>query len=356
MSSGSSSPTATGPSANAVATVSSTQNVPTTQNPAPAVHPASYKITGDPLNTIQYINNPAWPAEFRLDRSLANWNEWSHRLKRLCKRQGFSAWLNMDFTPPHPISEARAHRIWTVNDESLSAFIMEHISAQDYKAVCDLPDSRTIFAELRKRHENLGSHTQILLIERAMKIRFRPGVPLTQTWDEIDTITEKIKAIGPIDYDQLKTAFAIHALADHYGNLQSTVQAITKQDKFSASDVAKRISEEEDLIRNRDDQNTLAPSTAFATPSTTTPATANATKPRTRTTCANCRRVGHFTEFCIQPGGKMAGRTLEEAKAAYKASRGRMNNSQATSANVAATGAQIPTANAIPPFRPMLPS
>src|SRR5260221_6660343 len=160
---GSSSPAARGPSTNAAANVSSTQNVSmsTTQNPTPAApsHPSSYKITGDPLNTIQY-------------------------------------------------------------------------------------------------HENLGSHTQILLIEKAMKIRFRPGVLLTQTWDEIDTITEKIKAIGPIDYDQLKTAFAIHALADHYSNLQSTVQAMTKQDKFTVSDVSKRITEEEDLIRNRDEQST----------------------------------------------------------------------------------------------------
>ena len=36
--------------------------------------------------------------------------------------------------------------------------------------------------------------------------------------------------------------------------------------------------------------------------------------------CANCKKEGHLADFCISPGGKMAGQTIEEAKAAYRAS------------------------------------
>jgi len=255
MSSASTSPAAVGPSANAAANGSSTQNV-SPSPPAAGVNPnqlphdgihmqsaqASYDfIDGDPLCSVVYVDDPAWPTELCLDRSLGNWNEWSHRLKLVCMGQSLAEWLDVTYNPPDPDVDPRAHRVWTLNDQSLSAFMLLHVSQEDYKAVCDLPDSRTIFAELRKLHEKLGNHTQILLIEKAMKIRFRPGMPPTQTWDEIDTIMEKIKAIGPIDYDQLKTAFAIHALTDHYGSLQSTVQSITKRDNFTVSDVANRI-------------------------------------------------------------------------------------------------------------------
>ena len=86
-----------------------------------------------------------------------------------------------------------------------------------------------------------ASATQILLIKKVMKIEFCPGTRIAQTWDEIDTLIEKIKAIGPLDYDQLKTAIAIKALGRHYEHLQSHIQSITKQPNFSVADVASRL-------------------------------------------------------------------------------------------------------------------
>ena len=38
-------------------------------------------------------------------------------------------------------------------------------------------------AELRQRYEKLGSHAQILLIEKVMKAEFCPGTCIAQTWD-----------------------------------------------------------------------------------------------------------------------------------------------------------------------------
>jgi hypothetical protein len=35
--------------------------------------------------------------------------------------------------------------------------------------------------------------------------------------------------------------------------------------------------------------------------------------------CSNCKRSNHITDFCIQPGGKMAGRCIKEARAAQSA-------------------------------------
>jgi hypothetical protein len=152
---------------------------------------------------------------------------------------------------------------------------------------------------------------QVLLLVKAMKLQFRPGVPLSQTLDEIETVFEKIKAIGPLDYDQFKIAVAIHALGNHYPNLQSTIISITKQENFSVDDVARCIFEEDDLIRNREYQELLTPSTALA----------SQVRGRTRPTCSHCKRLGHLVDFCTQPGGKMEGRSPKDAKAAQAARR-----------------------------------
>ena len=135
--------------------------------------------------------------------------------------------------------------------------------------VHELPSSRAVFAELRTCHEKLGSHTQILLIQRAMNIRFRLGTSLTKTLNEIDAISDTIKAIGPFGHDQLRTAFVIHALGDFYENLQSIVQSITKIPNFTHNDVVQRIHEEEDLIRNREGHADIPSATALVSQSGT---------------------------------------------------------------------------------------
>ena len=310
--------------------------------PQQSVSVFSLFIPGDPLNTVQYITDPAWPADLRLDCSLCNWEEWSRRLKLICRGQGFTEWLDVTFMPPDAALYPRAHRIWTLNDHSLKSFILCHISQQDYEAVRDLPDSRTVFAELRRRYEKLGRHMQILLLVKAMKVQFRPGVPLSQTLGEIETIFEKIEAIGPPDYDQLKVAVAIHALGDHYPNLQSAILSITKQENFSIDDVARRIFEEDDPIRNREYHGLLPPSTSLV----------RQARGRTRPTCPHYKPVGHFVDFCTQPGGKMEGRSPKDAKAAQAARRasqelqrtGTASQPQSASANAVLTDTNLSSA------------
>ena len=137
-------------------------------------------------------------------------------MKLLCKILCLLDWLDPAFIPPDATTDAWGHRVYSLNDQSLTGSMLCHISQLDYKAMWDLKSSRAVYAELQRRHEKLGSHVQILLIEKVMKIEFVPGTHIAQTWDEIDMLIKKIKAIGPLNYDQLKTAIAIKALGRHY--------------------------------------------------------------------------------------------------------------------------------------------
>ena len=47
---------------------------------------------------------------------------------------------------------------------------------------------------------------------------------------------------------------------------------------------------------------------------------ANSIRPP-RVPCSTCKCLNHSTEFCISPGGKLAGKTIEEAHAAQAAHR-----------------------------------
>ena len=194
-------------------------------------------IPNDPLYTVQYINDPAWPAELRLDPSVSNWSEWSLRLRLLCKRQGLGIWLEGTFAPPDGSADACAHCVWTINDESIQAFILQHVCKQDYKDICDLPNAQAMFSELCECYEKLGSHIQILLVEKAIRTEFTLGTCLAQTWDELDTLIRKIKAMGPLNYDKLQIACTIKGLGKHYKHLQSTLQSITNQPGFSLRDI-----------------------------------------------------------------------------------------------------------------------
>ena len=241
--------------------------------------------------------DPSWPASFILDHDQANWNKWSYHLILLCKQHCLSKWLDPAFTPPDMSIDACSYCVYLLNDQSLMGFILCHISQLDYKAIHQLPTAHAIYTKLCQCYEKLGSHAQILLIEKVMKVNFCPGTHISQTWDEIDILIERIKAIGPLGYDQLKTAVAIKALGRHYENLQSTIQSITKQLNFLVNNIANCLLEEDNHICNHKAQGLLPVATALAAQATT-PATRTLGN-RMRPTYLHCKHTRHYTGFCI---------------------------------------------------------
>jgi len=155
--------------------------------------------------------------------------------------QGFTDWLHGFFSQPDVTADPKGHRIWQVNDRSLKAFMLQHISRADYKAVANLPNSAAVFKALRKRHEDHGTHTQLILIAKALNLRFRPGTSMSQVVDEIDALHARIVAIGPLDDDLLRTVFLINALGKHYPQLQSYIQATSDSPNFSSDTVLRAI-------------------------------------------------------------------------------------------------------------------
>lgn len=138
-------------------------------------------------NTVLYINENVcrWPSGFKLDIDLDNWEEWSLEISWKAAQRGFTEWLNGSYPQPSATTHANEHRIWAINDRSLKDFILSHVSQNDYRSVSHLPTSHAVFEELRKTHTKQGLCARMVLIKKAMEIRFRPDIPLSGTVDEI---------------------------------------------------------------------------------------------------------------------------------------------------------------------------
>ena len=117
----------------------------------------------DYILTIQYLNDSKWPSDLILDIDQANWETWSRVILLAASCQGFEDWLDGTLLQPNLATHAKAHWIWHSNDKSLRAFILSHISNNDYEHIFHLNTSHKVFKVLHTWHENLGLHAQVVL-------------------------------------------------------------------------------------------------------------------------------------------------------------------------------------------------
>jgi hypothetical protein len=139
---------------------------------------------------------------------------------------------------------------------------------------------------------------------------------ISQKITDFQHLHQQIMNSGPINSDQLLTVFLINAMGDQFQHLQSRVQAMTKEPNFSPNNIISILLEEEALIKCQAEQGVgSTESSALMTMSMATNNSSNRSN-RNRPTCGNCKRVRHATDYCICRGGKMAGKTIEDARKA----------------------------------------
>ena len=325
----------------------SSQTGQPTSNSNPPAWPADLPLTE------RFITDPHWPAKLQLDLDTGNWEEWSHRMCIIVQNQGFHHWLDGTFAQPNLSTSPGRHYTWQLNDDSLKAFLFHTISHAECKLVKDLPMANAVWNALRIRHEKQGPYAQLMLIKQCLDIRFNLATPLNETIDRIDDLITCISNMGDLDWPKFKTIMLINALGGELEHVQSHIHSMADDPGFCAEKIINRIHRERDLIKHRAAQGE-GPSTLISQ-----------TKRRDRkpTICSHCQRPGHTAEFCISPGGKFAGHSLEEARIAQRAAWAKeraqrtssSTNTQRTtsSANVATTNAATTnTQNASRPLSP----
>jgi hypothetical protein len=297
--------------------------------------------------TERFLSDPSWPTSLVLDLGKSNWPEWSRRLELLADGQGFFRYLDGTLRCPDSLMYPTAYWIWDNNDRSLRAFILGHISPGDYDLVSPIrgAGARAIFAALRKRHEQLGLHAQVLTLRKVLDMRFDAAKSLDDTVTELRGLYNRIISMGPMSGDNVFTVLLINALGDKFPQLQSSIQSMYRTPGFSSAVVVQHIHEENMLLRSRTQPGQTA---LVATNRDRSPGPP----------CPNCQRMGHSMELCVQPGGKMAGKTFKEARTAQAARRAARR--AAREANIAMTSnpvkSNITTPSTTPVVSPAVPT
>jgi hypothetical protein len=286
------------------------------------------------------MSDSSWPPDLRLDLAKSNWEEWSFLLKIKTNRLDFSRWLKGTLPQPDATTHAKAHEIWETNDCSLRGFIFEHISKADYNAVSHLATSHLIFNELCQRHEKLRPQAQLILLKKALDFCYDPNLPFCDGADEIIAMHTQFVNIGPIDLDHIKIILLLNAFSDRWEHLQSSLWSSLNSPNFGVNSILRRLQQEDARARS-----------CAAQSGDTATALAAIRKDKPPRICSNCQKEGHVANFCIKPGGGMAGKTLDEAHTAQRNARRSGRNGNNTSQQTSSAAANVATTGTAPAER-----
>jgi hypothetical protein len=120
--------------------------------------------------------------------------------------------------------------------------------------------------------------------------------------------------MGPLDNDKLLFVILINCLERDFPQLQSDIHGMTDNPILTSADAVKRIRTEACLNKHRNELSPSAPTVALA---------ATSTGGKDAIVCSNCKKLHHTIDFCIKRGGKMAGCTIDDARAAQHLAAGK---------------------------------
>ncbi|KAF8219320.1 hypothetical protein L208DRAFT_1551817, partial [Tricholoma matsutake] len=160
---------------------------------------------------------------------------------------------------------------------------------------------------------------QVQLLQQALSVQCTKDVPLPKTTEKICTLIEQAFAMGDIKADLLCCIALLHSLSDNFPHAQSIIShdiaALTDAAPYGSKDIHLFLENEQSLLEN-DHHNDSRSHIALT-------AQSKNSSPTNVPICENsvCGKRGHTKAYCIKPGGSMAGKTVEESKAACKAAR-----------------------------------
>ncbi|KAF8331779.1 hypothetical protein F5887DRAFT_1175828 [Amanita rubescens] len=211
-------------------------------------------------------------------------------------------------TRPAATTEPRAHANWGENDDLALNFILQNIDESEQEFVLTdeaVTTSKACWDKLEKRHVNEGPMRQLQLIHEGMSLQFsHHDEPLPTSATKAYQLAKQTLAMGDLTADIMACLFILSGLTN-YAHLRTTVNhnisQSTKDKLYTPTDIIRLLENERRLLNA--DKTTSSPATALLAK----------TKPNIPS-CSNCKKPGHSADYCISPGGSMAGKTIEESK------------------------------------------
>lgn len=223
--------------------------------------------------------------------------------------------------PPDPSLEPQAARAYSENDCAILAVIHQKIDATERMFIKSCTSALSAISILCARHLDRGPQAQVLLLTELLGTHFSRATSLLDTATAMSDLNSRIWDGAPPTKESILLIATINALCTKFPDLADQFTTLLTKGQLTVELIANRLSAEQ-----------LQPDSTFAAPTVLAAqggpklkANPFCKEARPVIVCSNktfCGETGHTIDTCIKPGGGMAGKTLDEAKAAKRAKAG----------------------------------
>lgn len=247
-------------------------------------------------------------ASEKLDKLKSNYKKWSKDMTHYLAINGLLSYILGEKSKPSPSSEPRAHENWVENDHFAYMAIAMNVSDDDEVELSMAKGAKAAWDMLKECHQNEGPVWQVDLLHTVLNIKCKKGMPLPQMCREICDAVDQAFAMGTFMADLFRCIAIINSLED-FPHIRSSIlhdlRTSTKEKEYTSKEIRHYLESEETL---HSVTKSLSLSDITLTPHTKSP---------NIPTCSNCKCQGHSNQYCISPGGGMAGKMIQESKDAH---------------------------------------
>ena len=293
---------------------------PVSLSPLPSTPLAS--DTSHPSIPLQSVKESSWGDVAVLDKTANNYTAWSRHVMRILQLSFLDQYLDGSLPAPDPHLEPRAHRHWKLNNLAIQAFLFMKCAPSEHQSIENCNTAEEIWKTLKRRHVHQGPMTQVTLIQEALSVRYSSSVPFADTTLILRNLNHRIWDMGaptPEGFLCILMLLAMSAddsLAPVRDSVVSGMSSATPERAYTSAHIADRLDYEQQSRTMTTARSVLVPAEAHV-------ARGSSTSDSKQSICSNCKKPRHTAEFCVQPNGGMAGKSIAEAQQARDAKRGK---------------------------------
>ena len=277
----------------------------------------------------------------KLDKDTANWVPWRREVQNYLDMIGLSSHLTESLSsPPSSINQPNAYRNWISNNRSVRGYIKSAIAKTEHELIDNLDRAHQCWSALSDYHLDEGPIKQANLIQGALAMRIdRDDKMIVKLRQIRDDLNRAFEMKGGIDKNTFICIVALQALGvglDHSrAIIQRDMSSSSPSSPYTPDHFIKFMEQEYQMLMGEKQRGTNSDAIALAAQ--------GSAKGKQMPTCSNCKRPGHSAQWCIRPGGGMAGKTIEESKDARRKDRGSKSGSTNSSGPTPTTSsARVP--------------
>ncbi|PPR05636.1 hypothetical protein CVT24_002865 [Panaeolus cyanescens] len=275
----------------------------------------------------------------KLSKTVANWDTWLWDMEMHLGSAGFWDYIKDAITVPVPHAEYQplASANFRANANAARYFLIANVDAKEAQQYNLLAETTPhgLRARLETIYAKPGPTLRLRLMEKCFQTFLVNDAKMIDGFDDLmDGALRSFKNMTVNTWQCLIGARAMGrdpSLAQAKETVigaMAAAETAGQPDSFTPSHIR------EILLRHHSDSATVPVALAAQT------------QARPTVVCTNCKKERHTAQYCISPGGGMAGKTREESKEARKKDREASRNNGNRSANVATTTTAAPaTAN-----------